>query len=331
MSKQKTILLVDGDTLCFRSAAAAESRSVDVIHKPSGRSRIFTTRTAFKDYLKGRDFEYKPEDYEFVDIQSEEDISHPLHSIKVQLKKMQEVIEADETRIFIGGKGNFRLKLPFPEKYKGQRSDMLRPIHLDECKEFSVNRLGAELVTGQEADDALVYVGYAYLKKGYKVILASQDKDSWAYSGLHIYDFTKEDSKVWEIPDLGSLWIDGKNKVRGNGFMWFCFQWMLGDSTDNMNPRSILGIKFGEKSVYKLLHECKSKQEAFDTVVKQYQKWFKDEPEYITHDGLRKKATPHFMLQLYFRGVRMMEHVNDKLDLVEFCKKEDLNYENIVW
>lgn len=80
----------------FSFSSGSKTRSVDVIHKPSRRSRIFTTRTAFKDYLKGRDFEYKPDDYEFIDIQSEEDVSHPLHSIKIQLKKMQEVTQADQ-------------------------------------------------------------------------------------------------------------------------------------------------------------------------------------------------------------------------------------------
>ena len=324
LSKQKTILLVDGDTLCFRSAAAAETRSVDVIHKPSGRSRIFTTRTAFKDYLKGRDFEYKPDDYEFIDIQSEEDVSHPLHSIKVQLKKMQEVTQADQTRIFVGGKGNFREELPLPTKYKSGRDGLIRPIHLSECKEFAVRNLGAELINGEEADDALIYVGYNYLKQGHKVVLGSQDKDAHAYSGLHIYDFTNEDSKVWEVPEWGDLWLDQKGKVRGNGFKWYCHQMLLGDSTDDYKPVEILGLKFGEKSSYKLLQDVESKKQCWEVVVNQYNKWFKDNPEYTDWRGDKQIATPEFMLQLYHRCCRMMSTPDDDLDLIEFCKKEGL-------
>lgn len=330
MKKQKTIVLVDGDTLCFRPAAASESRTVEVLHKPSGRSKIFTTRTAFKEHLKQKNFEYKPEDYEFTDIQTEEDISHPLHSIKSQLKSLRNDLEADEVRIFIGGKDNFREKLPFPEKYKGHRESMLRPVHLTECKDYCVRQLGAELIDGKEADDALIYVGNKYLEKGYKVILASQDKDAWAYSGFYIYNFTEDNPTLWQISDFGKLYLDKSKKtekVKGEGFLWYCHQHVLGDATDNMNPRSILGIKWGEKSSLKLLENCKTKQEAFDAVVNQYKEWFKYNPEYVDCHGEKQIATPHFMLQLYFRGIRMMSHPNDDLDLIEFCKKEGLKYE----
>lgn len=327
MKKQEVVLLVDGDTLCFRSAAAAETRTVDVIHKRSGRSKIFTTRTAFKEYLKEIGFEYKEEDYEFVDLQTEEDISHPLHSIKSQLKKMQKATDADITRIFVGGKDNFREKLPLPTKYKSGRDGLMRPVHLVECKEFAVRNLNAELIHGEEADDALIYVGYKYLGQGYKVVLGSQDKDSHAYTGLHIHDFTKEEPETWLVEDLGKLWIDDKKKVRGQGFLWFCVQMLNGDNTDDYKPVEVLGIKYGEKSAYKVLHECKSKQEAWDVVVNQYKKWFKDSPEYKDWEGNTQVATPEFMLQLYLRCVRMMATPTDKLELKEFCERQGLKYE----
>ena len=312
--------------MCYRTAAAAETRAVNVIHKPSGRTRIFPTRTKFKEFLAAKAFEFKPEDYEFEDIQNAEDISHPLHSIKVQLKKIQDFTEADETRIFIGGKGNFRDKLALPTRYKSGRDNTIRPVHLAECKEFTLRHLGAELISAEEADDALIYVGYKYLEQGYKVILASQDKDSHAYSGLHIYDFTKEGSEIWKVPEVGSLWLDSKDKVRGSGFIWYCHQMLLGDSTDDYKPTEILGIKFGEKSSYKLLKDCKTKQEAWDVVVSQYQKWFKDNPEYTDWQGDEQVASPKFMLQLYHQCCAMMRTPTDSLDIHEFCKYMGLDY-----
>lgn len=325
MSKQKTILIVDGDVLCFRSAAAAETRSVDVIHKPSGRSRIFTTRTAFKDYLKGRDFEYKSEDYEFVDIQSEEDISHPLHSIKVQLKKMQDVVSPDRTRLFVGGKGNFREALPFPIKYKSSRKGMLRPIHLEECKEYCVRQMGAELIEGEEVDDALHYIGQSYLKKGWKVVVCTIDKDSHSHEGLHIYDFTKEKVNIWEVPSFGSLWETEKKEIKGNGFIWFAFQWGYGDTVDTIKPREVAGIKgFGEKAMYNLLKDCKTEQEAVDVVWGKYKEWYNAEPEYVDWNGCTQKATPLFMADMFFKAVRMKETADDKLDLLKFLKGRGL-------
>lgn len=316
------------DVVSFRSAAAAESRTVEVIHKASNRSKIFTTRTAFKDFLKAKNFEYKVEDYEFVDIQTEEDISHPMHSMKMQVKKMKEVVKPDEVRLFIGGSGNFRDDLPLPEKYKSNRKDSIRPVHLDECKEFASRGMGAEVVDGCEVDDAVYYVGRKYIEKGYKVVLATIDKDSHWHEGFWIYNFTKEDEKPWLVPEIGELWIGADKKVKGKGFLWFAFQLCYGDRVDALNPMQVAGIKgFGEKSVYDLLKDCKTKQEALDVVVKQYQNWYKDNPEYTDWKGEKHIATPHFMMQLFFRGVRMMSTPTDELDLIEFCKREGLKYE----
>ena len=324
--KQKTILIVDMDIVCFRSAAAAETRSVDVIHKPSNRSKIFTTRTAFKDYLKGKDFEYKPEDYEFIDIQTEEDISHPLHSMKVQLKRMQEVVKPDEVRLLIGGSGNFRNDLPLLNKYKSNRIDSLRPIHLEECKEFAVRSLGAEVIEGCEVDDAIFYVGNRYLSKGYSVVAATIDKDSHSHEGFYIYNFTK-DEPPWLVPEFGELWIGTDNKVKGKGFLWFAFQWGYGDRVDGLVPMEIAGIKgFGEKAMYNLLKNCKTKQEAFDIVVDKYNEWYKDCPEYTDWRGDKHIASPQLMLQTFFKGVRMMSTPNDDLDLNKFIQKEGLVY-----
>ena len=326
--KQKTILLADMDVVSFRSAAAAETRAVEVIHKASNRSKIFTTRTAFKDFLKAKNFEYKVDDYEFIDIQSEEDISHPLHSMKMQVKKMKEIIKPDETRLFIGGSCNFRDNLPLLEKYKSNRSGSLRPVHLEECREFASRGMGAEVVNGCEVDDALYYVGKKYLEKGYKVVLATIDKDSHWHEGFHIFNFTKEDELPWLVPEFGELWVGKDKKVKGKGFLWFTFQLAYGDRVDGLNPMQVAGIKgFGEISVYEILKDCKTKQEAFDVVVNKYREWYKDSPEYTAWNAEKHVATPHFMLQLFFRGVRMMSHPNDDLDLNEFCKKEGLKYE----
>lgn len=329
MSKQKTIALIDGDTLSFRAAAAAETRAVEVFHKPSGRSKIFKTRTAFKESLKEKNFEFKPEDYEYNDIQSEEDISHPLHSMKVTVKRIMEISQADEYRLFVGGEGNFRLDLPLPTRYKSSRDGLIRPIHLSECKDFAVRSLGGELICGKESDDAMHYVGNRYLAKGYRVVLASVDKDAHSHSGMEIYNFTDSDltaKDIWKVPDFGSLWIDAKGKVRGNGFMWFAFQWLYGDKVDGLIPYEIAGAKFGEKAAFKLLQSAKTKQEAVDIVMSQYKAWYKDCPEYTAWDGKSYIASPEFMAQVFFRGVRMMSTVDDKLDLQEFMKKEGLSY-----
>lgn len=322
--KQKTALLIDADIVSYRAAAASETRTVEVLHKSSGRTKIFPTRTAFKSFLKDQNFEYVPEDYEFKDIQTPEDISHPLHTIKIQIKKIQEAVPADVYRIFIGGKGNFRLDLPYPTQYKAQRADMLRPLHLSECRDFCVRQLGAELIESCEADDALSYVGYAYKKQGYDVVLATIDKDCHSHSGLYKFDFTKEGEKPFLIPDFGELYLDSKGKVKGWGDMWLWQQILNGDSTDGLNPTEVAGVKFGEKSAYKVLKDCKNNQEALNAVYGMYKKWYSHCPTYTDWSGKEQVASPEFMFQLYFKGVKMMETPDDKLCMYEFFDRKGI-------
>lgn len=322
----KTILLIDGDVIAYRAAAAAETRSVEVIHKSSGRSKIFKTRTAFKTFLSEKNFTYVPEDYEFVDIQSEEDVSHPLHTVKLQINAMVRDTQADAYELFIGGADNFRETLPLPSKYKGNRADMLRPVHLDACKNYCVGKMGADIIEGHESDDALIYRGYWHLEQGHKVIMATIDKDSWAYSGLHLYNFTKPEDGIILIPDPGNLFLNAKDEVKGWGFMWFCHQMLIGDTTDNYKPTEIAKIKFGEKSSYKVLKDCKTKQEAWNVVVQHYKKWYPKQFEYTCWDGDIYKADWEWMLQLYFRCARMMQTSNDSLDIRDFMEKEKIKY-----
>jgi len=323
----KTIILLDGDVIAYRAAAAAEARTVEVKHNKTGRCKVFKTRTAFKAFLAEQKREYIPEQYTFTDIQTPEDVSHPLHTVKTQINAIVRNAEADQYQMFIGGPGNFRDSLPLPSKYKGNRTEMIRPIHLDACKSFAINHLGAKLTIGDEADDAIIYVGYEYLKKGYKVLLGTLDKDARAYSRLHYYDFTKESPEAILIPDLGNLEVIEKTKakeVKGWGFLFFCHQMLIGDPTDNYKPTEIAGIKFGEMSSYKLLAECKTKQQAWNVVVEQYKKWYNKPFEYKCWEGNTYPATHLSMLQLYFQCVRMRENKDDLLNLEDFCEREGL-------
>jgi len=57
------VLIIDGDLIAYRYAAAGEERSVAVKHIKSDKERIFKNRTAFKNYLAEKSYEYVPEDY----------------------------------------------------------------------------------------------------------------------------------------------------------------------------------------------------------------------------------------------------------------------------
>lgn len=332
MAKQKKkVLLCDADLLAFRCAAAAESRTVEVIHKPSGRSKIFTNRTAFKDSLKLRpNFIFLPGDYEYVDIQSEEDVSHPMRSIKVGIEAMIKDVGADAVRLYIGGENNFRVDLPLPTKYKVSREGGIRPVHLDACKQYVINKHNGILVHGHEADDEQIIDGYYFLNKGWEVYLATSDKDSFAYSGMYSYDFTQDKPEPHLIEDFGELYVRPNGDVKGWGFKWFCHQWLFGDPTDDYKPCELwtaeTGKKFGEKSSYKLLKDCTTKQECFDVVAEQYESWYPKPVVFTDWKGEVHEYSYWEMMQLYFKCARMKSTKDDKLVLEDFLDREGVKY-----
>ena len=45
--RPETMIIFDGDQLAFTAASAAEKRTIQAIHKASGRAKEFKTRTEF--------------------------------------------------------------------------------------------------------------------------------------------------------------------------------------------------------------------------------------------------------------------------------------------
>jgi hypothetical protein len=268
--------------------------------------------------------EYKPESYEFTDIQTPESLANALHTIKTQLNKWKTKFDPDVVKVLIGGKDNFRESLPLPKKYKGNRKDMLIPVHREDAKMYLQERHKAEVIDGCETDDALIYYGYEYLKKGYEVIVSSVDKDALAYSGLKVYDFREDDNKPVLIPDFGYLEVIEKDKtktVKGVGFLWYCQQMLTGDGTDNYRPFEVRGVKFGEMSAYKALKDTKTHKEALESVIQQYKTVYPEPFTFVDWTGKEQTFDYLDFLKLYHKCVRMKETKEDDLDFVKFCQR----------
>jgi DNA polymerase-1 len=149
--------------------------------------------------------------------------------------------EATEYRLFLTGKNNFRYTI-YPE-YKAHRPKE-KPFWLEKCREFLKATFNAEVVDGQEADDAL---GIAQTEN---TIICSIDKDLLMIPGRH-YNFVK-DEFLTVTPD--------------SGMRHFYMQCLTGDRSDN-----IKGIeKIGPKKAEKILAGCITEQELFNAVREAY-------------------------------------------------------------
>jgi len=329
--KPETILLVDADILCYRAAAAAEKRTVIVKHNKTGQEKEFDNRTAFRKSLQerfGDDWKEKEGRYTYTDVQTAESLSAPLHNIKARLHLFKEKFPGCKIELYIGGGKNFRNDLPLPKPYKGTREDTLRPVYLKEVRDYvksvhkavDVEALGLNI----ECDDWLSVRAYEELAKGNNPVICSADKDSYQADGVSVYNWTQEDSEPVKIPMLGELVDTGKG-VKGTGFMFFAFQMLFGDVADGWKPTDILSIKYGEKSAYKDLKDCKTAAEIADKVVLKYKEWFPGEVLYTSWDGKEIKTGWQGMLDTYFQCAYMLRSKDDKTTWQEFFKERGWN------
>jgi hypothetical protein len=153
-------------------------------------------------------------------------------------------LKCDDYKAYITGKGNYRNEIAVTEPYKGNRKDAKRPVHYQAIRTH-LQRLGAELVEGSEADDA---VATEATKTGGWIV--SIDKDLDQVAGWH-YNFVKhEEYYVTEEEGLRNLFT----------------QVLTGDRTDN-----IIGLKgIGPVKAEKLLKDCKTEREHYDACLKAY-------------------------------------------------------------
>lgn len=318
-SNKGIALLIDADLIAYRSAAVCEERSVDVKHKSSGKVKNFTTRTVFKEFLRIKGYPYVADDYVFTDLQEPMPVSNALHTVKSQIKSFQNKFKPAITRIVLSGDNNFRDKLFLPKQYKGNRKSNLRPLLLADCREYLKLVKNAEIVESAEADDAVVYLGYAYKKAGYDPIVATIDKDANAYSGLKVWNFTDIESEPVLIPDLGYINKTDKG-VKGAGFLWYCMQMLMGDSTDFYRPFEVVNQKIGEVHCFNLLKGCLDEKSALEVVIAEYKRLIPKDFEYTDWQGVLRKVDYKYWLQLYHRCVRMQAVRDDPLDFKLFAK-----------
>lgn len=239
-------LLIDGDVLVYESAFGAQRNRYVVTH-PEG-EQTFENAKLRDAWLKAPEQAHlTPEDYtveKTLDVLEE---PAALSICKNKLVGLLERLEADSHRVYLTGKGNFREEVATLTPYKGNRTQVEKPVHYAACREWFLNHPYTTLVEGQEADDEL---GIQQTRHGGRAIVASIDKDLRQIHGPH-YEWHK-DSKFN---------INAEASDR-----WFWLQMLMGDSADN-----IPGIKgVGPKTADKLLAEAPDRQARADAVAKKY-------------------------------------------------------------
>lgn len=339
-SNSEVVLVIDGDELCFVMTAACEQTSLVYTNTVNNVSHAFKNKTEFAKFTEGLSI---PEGFFTVESKKiAEPVAIALSQIKRRLYKLQSKFKTNKIEIYFSGDNNFRDSLPLPKdndltksgKYKGNRNPLDKPILYNDAKQYLLKYWGAKVVHNMEADDMLCTRVYSGYKNKEKIIGLTQDKDRRGNLGWW-YDYTNDEELKGEpefFDGLGKLWIDvvsNKNpKYTGEGRKWLYWQWVVGDPSDNYNPRDVakqLKIKlkrFGEATAFSLLEPLTTDVECIKTIHDLYLSWYGAEPfVYTTWDDQQRQVDYIDIMQLYWDCCKMIRWEGDYTDIRAMLKK----------
>lgn len=151
-------------------------------------------------------------------------------------------------QVYLTGKGNFRFDIAKTLKYKGNRKDAVKPIHLQHIRDYLTTKYEATVSEGEEADDL---IAIAATKIGMKAVVASIDKDMLQIPCFH-YNLTRR-----ELSAVGKF----------SGTKFFYTQILTGDKADNIKGLHRCGpVKAG-----KILAECDTEMKLWDACLEAYE------------------------------------------------------------
>lgn len=300
-----THLVIDGDILAFKATAVNEDRSVKATHSETGEERIYKTRTELKEE-RGKD-EYTL--WTFEDIQVPKNFKFSCSTAEDLLNKWMSFANASSYEIVISGKDNFRDNIPLPRKYKSNRTNTLRPLHLRKMKDWLVKEKGAYAVDGVEGDDVLAWRAYEGYKTGSKIVQVSDDKDAFGCEGWVMHMDCTSPPEL--IKGFGKLYLTSNNKLKGCGKIWMLAQSVLGDAVDGYKPCELAGVKWADMSCWNLLRDCRTYKEAVEAIYGQYKTWYPSPITYTAWDGKEYTKDALQIWQMYFDCARMRRAPDD--------------------
>ena len=250
---------------------------------------------------------------QFKDDEGEELIL-PFESAKESMDKLiadiLDAVGADSHTLFITGKGNFREAIAKKEVYKDSRKEKEKPFHYENLKAYSRVCLGAVVVEGMEADDAMVIEQCAY--KGRfgeeETIICSRDKDlrmcpGWHYSWEchnqpertpHFVEPLGEYDPKYKQVVSKKTGVESTvfNKLEATGLRLFYAQILMGDRVDTIP--GLPGV--GAKGAYDALVGCVSEMEMYLVCLGMYADKYVDEAyeafsEHAAESGIDRDHT----------------------------------------
>ena len=194
-----------------------------------------------------------------------------------RLLEIKDGAGVDELHLFLTGDGNFRFDIATVKPYKAKRPE--KPWHYKNVRVY-LEGLGAEVVQGMEADDALA------MAQTDTTVICTRDKDLRQVPGWHYgWELGKQPEFTLQwVDEIGDIQLvgDKKKEIKGTGLKFFYSQMITGDTVDNIPglPRG------GAVLAYKTLANTTTEGEMFKAVRELYrEKYEEDADERMLEQG----------------------------------------------
>lgn len=367
----------DFDGVVYRACSNLEKRLIKVTNVEEGIEEVLPNITTFKgrgknisetswlgllnvkrivdgkEELKAEDFVVEP--FQELKMEKEKALEQVKIQIFMKIKQVKQQYRIPKVKLLLGSGSNFRNELNQVKMYKGGRQETLRPLLLDEIREWVLSELDSEfaepLPNGVkiEADDkSNMYgvLGYKNYKRTGKFdfLEISPDKDAPAQSGKLLVNpdtYAGENNPLqgkFKFPQAMlihttdkccgdvELVVKGGDKttskeLKGFGFKYLMYQAILGkDQADSYNCLGDLGISLGDVEAYKILKPLNSAKEVLQVCLDTAYEKLKYGVQYTSHKGEVFDVDTLTYLNEYFRTAYMLRHNRDALTLFDLCK-----------
>lgn len=178
------------------------------------------------------------------------------------------------------GEENFRYAVAKMKPYKGNRSGMRKPHHLEATRRYAKSHPKIKTARGSvEVDDVTCALAQ---RRGHKGCVVGVDKDARGVKNTHFFIPDEMDSPQFSSKKIvGRLYLNEKGEVKGYGDLFWLYQILAGDPVDNYGGCA----KIGPAKAYKLLNDydgvdARYLKNALETVCEAYSKAFGDNHEH---------------------------------------------------
>lgn len=266
---------IDADPLVYRIGFSSQKETFKLT---DGKNIMSTANT--RAGVLGQDFKQWTDDQLTVQglaVEREvkvDDWHEVEHRILGHIQSIIHNTSALTWTLYLTGSGNWRNEVATIRKYKAGRGS--KPELYGKIREYLEKELGAVVIDGMEADDALAIASWEGLRimkadgvKGLdnrvdqtRTVLASIDKDLRQVPGLYYNPAWEGEIPPQKVDKMGLVALNAKRKLEFTGLKGFYAQILLGDSCD-----AIPGVKgCGPVFVEKLLMYCSTEEELFFAV-----------------------------------------------------------------